>query len=642
MSIQVSTANDVKVYNISTGKSLPEWISERKRRSLLKNDESLRRRIELIQDFKMPTATNVVTLTPDTQYIFTAGVYKPRICCYDTSQLSMKFERCVDNEVVAMTMLSEDYSKFVLLETNRKLEFHVQHGHYYSTRIPTFGRDMTYHYPSCDLYIAASGSDIYRLNLEQGMFLSSLTTVGSGSNAISLCKEHQLLAVGTEAGRIECFDPRSRSRVGILSVTTDNSPVTAVKFNNALTLGVGTDSGVVKLYDVRSSVPFAVKEHHYQLPIQSVSFQSHDGLVLSADKKAVRIWNISDCTPFTSIEPEHDINSMCPVPGTGLIFLAVEHSQVLSYFIPSLGPAPKWCSFLDSLTEELEETPQSNIYDDYKFVTSKDLEELGLSHLIGTNLLRAYMHGYFVDIRLYHKARSIAQPFAYEEYRKNKIREKIEEERQNRVQKKALPKVNRELAKKLMSTDETSNDKKKGKAKKTEANPMTDDRFSALFSNPDFQVDTDSQEYKQLNPLLSQAMKLQDRTMEEEEEEEDEYEEREYIKTRLPFPRPTEPVISIEKGDVQKGNRQLSKLLLGERLIDSEPQNKQETVETSTGGASIGNALSTFNIRKESALKQKQASIVHRRERKSIRRSASNILPKRKGHGVYWKGRRIK
>lgn len=67
------------------------------------------------------------------------------------------------------------------------------------------------------------------------------------------------------------------------------------------------------------------------------------------------------------------------------------------------------------------------------------------------------------------------------------------------------------------------------------------------------------QEYKQLNPLLSQAMKLQDRTMEEEEEEEDEYEEREYIKTRLPFPRPTEPVISIEKGDVQKGNRQLSK-----------------------------------------------------------------------------------
>ena len=36
--MQVSTANDVKVYNLSAGKSLPEWISDRKKRTLLKND----------------------------------------------------------------------------------------------------------------------------------------------------------------------------------------------------------------------------------------------------------------------------------------------------------------------------------------------------------------------------------------------------------------------------------------------------------------------------------------------------------------------------------------------------------------------------------------------------------------------------
>ncbi len=36
--MQVSTANNVKVYNLSAGKSLPEWISERKRRTLLKTD----------------------------------------------------------------------------------------------------------------------------------------------------------------------------------------------------------------------------------------------------------------------------------------------------------------------------------------------------------------------------------------------------------------------------------------------------------------------------------------------------------------------------------------------------------------------------------------------------------------------------
>ena len=43
------------------------------------------------------------------------------------------------------------------------------------------------------------------------------------------------------------------------------------------------------------------------------------------------------------------------------------------------------------------------VYDDYKFVTRTELENLGLTHLIGSTLLRAYMHGYFMDIRLYQK-----------------------------------------------------------------------------------------------------------------------------------------------------------------------------------------------------------------------------------------------
>jgi ribosome biogenesis protein ENP2 len=69
------------------------------------------------------------------------------------------------------------------------------------------------------------------------------------------------------------------------------------------------------------------------------------------------------------------------------------------HYLPSLGPAPRWCSFLDSLTEELEESSVTEIYDDYKFVTVEQLQSLGLDHLIGTNLLRAYMHGFFMDIR---------------------------------------------------------------------------------------------------------------------------------------------------------------------------------------------------------------------------------------------------
>lgn len=62
------------------------------------------------------------------------------------------------------------------------------------------------------------------------------------------------------------------------------------------------------------------------------------------------------------------------------MFVVVEECLLFTdsfLLLQSLGPAPRWCSFLDSLTEELEEDPEPTVYDDYKFVTSSDLEALG-------------------------------------------------------------------------------------------------------------------------------------------------------------------------------------------------------------------------------------------------------------------------
>ena len=41
-------------------------------------------------------------------------------------------------------------------------------------------------------------------------------------------------------------------------------------------------------------------------------------------------------------------------------------SQVQAFFVPALGPAPRWCSFLEGLTEELEENATPAVYDDYR------------------------------------------------------------------------------------------------------------------------------------------------------------------------------------------------------------------------------------------------------------------------------------
>lgn len=487
----VSKPNNVSVYNLSSGKSLPEWISDRKRRQLLKKDVELRRRIELIQDFDMPTASNCVRTSPDGQYLLCSGVYKPRIKCFDLKQLSQKFDRCFDSECVKFDFLSDDFSKLVLLQSDRYVEFHAQYGRYYRTRMPRFGRDLVYHKPSCDLYLVGDGGDVFRLNLEQGRFLQPFATDSSEINVCKVNNEHQLLAVGTGDGKVVCFDPRSRANVGTLDVSqhktfhdVDNDvAVTALQFNGALEMGVGTSTGHVMLFDIRATRPRLVKNHYYELPIRNIHFHEQDNRIVTADTKIIKIWDGETGDNFTSIEPGVNINDMCVYQDSGLIFLANEAQKNSVFYVPALGQAPRWCSFLDNITEELEESNDMIVYDDYKFVTSNELDDLGLAHLRGTNLLRAYMHGYFLDMRLYHKAKSIVEPFAYEEYRKSKIKEKIEEERASRIRMSKMPKVNKQLAEKLLEAKSST---------KTTSKRNGDAQVDVIKDNEDEGMDSSS------------------------------------------------------------------------------------------------------------------------------------------------------
>ena len=96
-----------------------------------------------------------------------AGIYPPQIKTYELSQLSMKFERHFDSEILDFQILSDDYSKMAFLCADRSINFHAKYGHHYSLRIPRMGRDLEYDCWSCDLLCAASSPDVYRVNLEQ-------------------------------------------------------------------------------------------------------------------------------------------------------------------------------------------------------------------------------------------------------------------------------------------------------------------------------------------------------------------------------------------------------------------------------------------------------------------------------------------
>ena len=75
------------------------------------------------------------------------------------------------------------------------------------------------------------------------------------------------------------------------------------------------------------------------------------------------------------------------------------------YFIPSVGPAPAFCSFLENITEELEETKDYNLYEDYKFLTMNDLQQISATNLIGTKFLKSYLNGYLMEWKLYNKVK---------------------------------------------------------------------------------------------------------------------------------------------------------------------------------------------------------------------------------------------
>uniref|UniRef100_A0A3Q3MMY4 Nucleolar protein 10 n=1 Tax=Mastacembelus armatus TaxID=205130 RepID=A0A3Q3MMY4_9TELE len=687
--MQISSVNDVKIYNLSHGKSLPEWLSDRKKRQLQKKDVDLQRRIELIQDFEMPTVCTSIKVSKDGQFILAAGTYKPRIRCYDTYQLSLKFERCLDSDVVAFDILSDDYSKLVFLHCDRYIEFHSQHGHYYKTRIPKFGRDFSYHYPSCDLYFVGTSSEVFRLNLEQGRFLNSLQTDAAENTVCDINPVHHLFATGTSEGRVECWDPRVRNRVGMLdcalsSLTAETEvhglpSVSALKFNGSLTMAVGTSTGQVLLYDLRSNQPLLAKDHFYNLPIKSLNFHDQLDLVVSADSKIIKIWNKDNGKIFSSIQPQTNINDVCIYPHSGMLFTANEDPKMNTFYIPALGPAPRWCSFLDNLTEELEESPESTVYDDYKFVTRKDLENLGLSHLVGSSLLRAYMHGFFMDIRLYHKVKSMANPFAYEEYRKDKIRQKIEESRTQRVQVKKLPKVNKELALKLMEEGddeaELASRKKKGKALPS---ILGDDRFKVMFENPDYQVDEQSEEFRLLNPIVSKVgqkrkKKLRDTELtydlfDEEEPEgraSSEEESSDDDKSWVEEVREQRRLLRQEGRDRQRQERKeadrntvlhpqfyqikageefrsfkdmvrkqkLQKASLEDRLKLEELSEASNMADTAVGSKQL-----TFTLKKsEKQKKQQEAEREHHEERKKLRRSAGHLSS---GRGRGWGGGR--
>ena len=508
MVLKSTSASEISVYQVSgtnIARSLPDWIAKKRKRSL-KKDLEYQNRVELIQDFEFSEASNKIKVSPDGNYAMATGTYKPQIHVYDFSNLSMKFERHTDAENVDFCILSDDWTKSVHLQNDRTIQFQNKGGIHYTTRIPKFGRSLAYNRVNCDLYVGSSSNELYRLNLEQGRFLNPFKLDTEGVNHVSLNDVNGLLAASMETNIVEFWDPRSRSRVAKLQLENDldSSPfqVTCSSFkDDGLNFACGTSNGYSYIYDLRTSEPSIVKDQGYGFAVNKIIWLDSvedSNKILTCDKRIAKIWNKNDGKAYASMEPSVDINDIEHIPGTGMFFTANEGIPMHTYYIPNLGPAPRWCSFLDSITEELEEKPSDSVYSNYRFITKADVQKLNIQHLIGSKVLRAYMHGFFINSELYDKVALIANPNSYRDEREREIRRRIEKERESRIRStgavtKAKVKVNKVLVDKL-------SEKRGGKvAEKV----LEDDRFKEMFENDAFQVDEDDYDYKQLNPVKS-------------------------------------------------------------------------------------------------------------------------------------------
>ena len=265
------------------------------------------------------------------------------------------------------------------------------------------------------------------------------------------------------------------------------------------------------MYDMRYPQPIFTLNHHYRLPIHSIKFHRESKKILTADKKIIKIFSQTDGKLFTNIEPKAQINDveLCG-EGSGLIFAPLEQEKIGTYFIPEMGHAPKWCAFLENLTEEMEESNSTSLYDDFKFLTNTELEKLNATHLIGTPMLKAYMHGYFMELKAYQKLAQTSDPFAFEKFKKEQIDKKLQKQRERiQVEKRkslldtdaSQVKVNQEFVDELIAqATQTGNKKVKTKAGDVEK-LITDDRFKGMFEDEEFKRDPNSEAYRLLRPV---------------------------------------------------------------------------------------------------------------------------------------------
>lgn len=116
------------------------------------------------------------------------------------------------------------------------------------------------------------------------------------------------------------------------------------------------------------------------------------------------------------------------------------------------------------------------VYDEYKFVSKQEVYELGCENLINTKMLKEYMHGYLMHLRLYNKLRAKVDAVDYQ----SKIQVQVDKD------------LNKTLPIRVEKVIEPVKE---------------DNRFAvSMKSDPDFEINRLSEDYMIRHPHLKKEL----------------------------------------------------------------------------------------------------------------------------------------
>ncbi len=106
------------------------------------------------------------------------------------------------------------------------------------------------HEQTNDFCFYFASNEVFRLNLDQGKFLTPLQTTAKENTCCQINPVHELFTCGSTSGHVECWDPRVPKHISLLNCKAnidefDDVSITALKYRDGLNLAVGTSTGHV-------------------------------------------------------------------------------------------------------------------------------------------------------------------------------------------------------------------------------------------------------------------------------------------------------------------------------------------------------------------------------------------------------------